>query len=75
MTNYSCAYSDMNTMELAPWIDELYFHCFYYVLCFEEAKECCIVEWYVSLVSIVFVKFSYHNLFMSLKKHLLCLLK
>ena len=45
MTNYSCAYSDMNTMELAPWIDELYFHCFYYVLCFKEAKECCIVEW------------------------------
>lgn len=45
MTNYSCAYSDMNAMELAQWIDELYFHCFYYVLCFEEAKECRIVEW------------------------------
>ena len=38
------ANSDMNTMELAQWIGGLYFHCFYYVLWFEEVKEYSTIE-------------------------------
>ena len=35
----------MNTMKLAQWTAVLDFHCFCYILWFEEVKEYRIVEW------------------------------